>query len=250
MTSTKTSINDLASRLKTFFKNPLYFGITIGFLTLVLIFVVISIFQSTKNGEPSNSELAAASEEQGAKEREKYPILAELPVKNALFSIGYQLEDGGDKLVVKITTTETYLDSAIAKLTNSKTDLTGISLEISEPKNPFLSAYIVNGEQNPSAALKTAYAKIDNFQVAHLEYVNSNDEIFDMAHSDDFSAVNRVLAKITTGSAATYDLQTYRVVLKRDENRNFIPVANPAPLLNIYNTPGVPAGLLNSINNI
>ena len=256
----------LFARIKTLSKNPLFFGIAVGTLVIALAIIAISIFQTAQsNRELTNSELAAASEEIGAKEREKYPILTHLPIKNALFTIGYQLTD--EQLVVKITTTETYLDDAVEKLKSFGKDLTSFTLEIysqslsstgstnttsaasSEPlSNPFLSAYIVNGESNPSDALRKAYAKVDDFKVAHVEYVNASGETFDMSAFDS-SAISFVLAKVTTGSAEKYDLRTYRLILKKEDGK-FVPVSNPAPLLNIYNTPGIDAKLLNLANNL
>lgn len=246
--STSTSF---ASRAKASLSNPLYFGISLVTLALILVGVVILIVSVNSGESHDEAYFAAASEEIGEKEREDYPILAYLPVKNALFTLGYQLSTD-NQLVVKITTTETYLDDAVTKLLSFGVDLSETNIEIVAPENPFLSAYVLNSASDPLTALRVAYAKIENFQVLHLEAIDADGNFYDTSDASAFATDSRlafIFAKISAGSAETYSFQTYRVILKK-ENNQFVPVSNPAPILTTFNTPGVPTKALSAANKL
>lgn len=260
--------SDATSRQIESRKNVIFWTLII-FLALVIIAIIGAIISNispkVKTEAEEAREAAAEAIEQGNEEREIFPIVAHLPVKNSLFTLGYQFSDGGQKLTLKVTTTETYLDSAIEKLSSFGVDLTNCALEVNSPDvqntssvggtlpNPFLSAYIMNDASDPVAALRRAYAKVDNFQVA--SYLPLNSEGVSLITADpnasEVSAdADYVVTKITTGYADRYNLQTYRLVLQKNESNQWLPVANPAPLLNIYNTPNISPAILQLANQL
>lgn len=84
---------------------------------------------------PSERDLEAeagkASIIQGEKEREEYPILKNLPIKNAVYTIGYQFEDDGTPTII-ITATEYYQPFAMEKL-KSLGDTSKYRIKIVDP---------------------------------------------------------------------------------------------------------------------
>ena len=214
-------------------RRTVLFWALVIFLGLMIIAIIGGIINTVIPKPRTAADDAAELVEQGNKEREKYPIVEHLPIKNSLFILGYQFSDAGKKLTLKVTTTETYLDSAINKLTSFGVDLTNCALDITSPANPFLSAYIVNGESDPTAALRTAYSRVESFQIVKT------------AEKDGY-----FYARITTGREDHYNLQTYRVILKKDEASRWTPISNPSPILNIYNTPGVDIEIIRLANQL
>lgn len=224
-------------------RRTVLFWTLVIFLGLVIIAIIGGIINTVIPKPRTAADDAAELVEQGNKEREKYPIVEYLPIKNSLFTLGYQFSNAGKKLTLKVTTTETYLDSAINKLTSFGVDLTNCALDITSPASPFLSAYIVNNETDPIAALRAAYSRVESFQIAKIRAVSSSGEDVEGAKNADY-----ILARITTGREDHYNLQTYRVILKKDEASRWIPISNPSPILNIYNTPGIDIELLKLAN--
>ena len=209
------------------------FWTAVVFLVLVIIGIIGAIIKTVTPRKETEADVAAELVEQGNAERKSFPIVEYLPIKNSLFTLGYQFSDQGQKLTLKVNTTATYLDDAINKLKSFNVDLTNCALDVTAPENPFLSAYVVNSASDPTAALETAYSRVADFQVAKVVEV------------DEY-----IVAKITSGLSEHYNLQTYLVILKKNDNDNWTPVANPAPILNLYNTPGVSIDLLRQANQL
>lgn len=112
--------------------SPLIIVITIIVLGSIAIFLLLHFLMSD-NG-PSERDLeGAASQEanlEGEKEREKYPILKSLPIKNAVYTIGYQFESDGTPTII-ITATDYYQPFAMEKL-KSLGDTSGYRIIIRE----------------------------------------------------------------------------------------------------------------------
>ena len=224
-------------------RRTVIFWTIVIFLILVIIGIIGAIMRTLTPKVETEADVATELVEQGNAEREAFPIVAHLPIKNSLFTLGYQFSNQGKNLTLKVSTTETYLDVAINKLTSFGYDLTNCALDVTKPDNPFLSAYIVNGEQDPVAALRAAYVKIPSFAVVKTTEASTEADA-------NVAAKTFILAKITTGLSDHYNLQTYRVILTKNSDGNWTPVANPAPLLNLYNTPNVAIELLRQANQL
>ncbi|MBR3177423.1 hypothetical protein IKF27_01285 [Candidatus Saccharibacteria bacterium] len=110
--------------------NPLIIVATIIVLGSLAVFLLL-YFLSGSN-DPSERDLEAeagkASISQGEKEREEYPLLKNLPIKNAVYTIGYQFEDDGKPTII-ITATEYYQPFALEKL-NSLGDTSGYRIVV------------------------------------------------------------------------------------------------------------------------
>ena len=229
-------------------RKKVVFGAVVVFLIIVIIALVGAIIKNLTPEHNFERESAAISVEQGNKERAAFPIIKHLPIKNSLYTLGYQFDAESQKLTIKLKTTAANFDIAIKKLMSFGEDLTTSALEITAPENPFLSAYVINDLTDLTDALKAAYAKVPNFNVLKVETVDwpsepSSDD------ADDSGPIRYALAVFSTGRADHYSLQTYRLILKF-ENQTWLPVANPAPILNQYNMPGVPTDLLLRANQL
>ena len=208
-----------------------------------VLFMVMGNFQ--KNAEEKRRAEYEASEAyggdqavaEGERERAEHPIIAGLPVVNALFKIGYQFSQQGKKLVVRVEATNTYMNQAVEKLKSvqAKTPegartLATYDIEFSGFQN-YLGNPVTSEKTEPVEYLVEAYAGAE-----------TECSIFDGRTEGDY-----YYTKITTGQASHYDLMTYRVVLKKDgESWKFAGV--PVPVATIYNMVDVPEGILNKAN--
>lgn len=115
--------------------NPLIIVATIIILGSLAVFLLLHFLFTDKG--PSDRDLEAeagkSSIEQGEKERAEYPILKDLPIKNAVFTIGYQFEDDGKPTII-ITATEYYQPFALEKL-KSLGDISSYRIKIVDPAN-------------------------------------------------------------------------------------------------------------------
>jgi hypothetical protein len=75
----------------------------------------------------------------GDDEREAYPILKHLPIKNTLFSIGDTYDGNGDFVVIVKSNSQAYLGAAIRELfrLSSDVDPTEYKIVIEDFSNPF-----------------------------------------------------------------------------------------------------------------
>ncbi|MBR3414692.1 hypothetical protein IKG73_01590 [Candidatus Saccharibacteria bacterium] len=96
---------------------PIIVIVSVILLGSLAVFLILNFLQpkplddnKAAEGEASNSSIL-----EGEKERKEYPILAHLPIKNAVYDIGYQFEEDGTPTIV-IDTTEFYLEFALKKL--------------------------------------------------------------------------------------------------------------------------------------
>ena len=112
--------------------NPLIIVITIILLGSLAIFLLLHFLLTDKGQSDRDLEAEAgiSSVEQGEKEREEYPILKNLPIKNAVYTIGYQFEEDGKPTII-ITATEYYQPFALEKL-KSLGDISSYKITIRE----------------------------------------------------------------------------------------------------------------------
>lgn len=177
---------------------------------------------------------------EGERERAEYPIIAELPVVNALFKIGYQFAERGEKLLIRVEATNTYMNQAVEKLKSIQANVS------SKDKVKDLAEYdiVFSGFDNYLAE-PAASEKTNPVEYLVEAYANAKAEcaIFDGRTEGDY-----YYTKVTTGNASHYDLMTYRVILKKDgETWKF--VGTPVPIVTIYNMVNVPEEILNKANN-
>lgn len=128
--------------------NPIAIVIGIVLLGTLATFLLINFFNNKPTDKDLEAEASNASIEQGNKEREEYPILAKLPIKNAVYTIGYQIEADGAPTIT-IDTTEFYLEFALKKLESLGTEeypatsyrLRIISPEVGEAEQAILQKF-------------------------------------------------------------------------------------------------------------
>lgn len=97
--------------------SPLTVVITIIVLGSLAIFLLLYFFlvDSGPSERDLEAEAGKAALQQGEKENEQYPLLSKLPIKNAVYTIGYQFEENGEPTII-ITATEYYQPFAMEKL--------------------------------------------------------------------------------------------------------------------------------------
>ena len=112
--------------------SPLIIVASIVVLGSLAIFLFLNFLSSHKDdGKNQEGEASQAANLEGEKEREKYPILKNLPIQNAVYTIGYQFESDGTPTII-ITATEYYQPFAMEKL-KSLGDTSSYRIKIVDP---------------------------------------------------------------------------------------------------------------------
>ena len=173
---------------------------------------------------------SAAARKKGAEEREKYPLIKDLPINNALFQIGYEFLNP-DYIMINIRSSNTYINFAVDKIKTLDTSrpLANYDIKVFGVDNPFVGKFVKNEEMNLGNALKVGFSGVE-FQVLKTEVGGEYG-----------------YAILTTGSEQRYDLVKHRVVMKR-EGAGWMIVGEPQILLTTVNAPGVPIETLNKAN--
>ena len=168
--------------------------------------------------------------QQGAKIKEKYPILNYLPINNSLYSISYQYDDN-DKPVVNIKADPENLDIAIEKLKLLKdVNLIDVNLVFHTPTE--FSDYNKNAEEDPAAFIKAAFGLTDKYVINAGKY--NGDYYYTSFYINDY---NRAL-----------DYAHYRIILKKQKT-GWSAITTPQPLFTKYNTDKIPEKILTATNS-
>ena len=168
--------------------------------------------------------------QQGAKIKEKYPILNYLPINNSLYSISYQY-DNNDKPVVNVKADPENLDIAIEKLKLLKdVNLINVNLVFHTPTE--FSNYNENAEEDPAAFIKAAFGLTDKYVINAGKY--NGDYYYTSFYINDY---NRAL-----------DYAHYRIILKKQKT-GWSAITTPQPLFTKYNTDKIPEKILTATNS-
>ncbi len=168
--------------------------------------------------------------QQGAKLKEKYPILNYLPINNSLYSISYQYDDN-DKPVVNVKADPENLDIAIEKLKLLKdVNLIDVNLVFHTPTE--FSDYNENAEEDPVAFIKAAFGLTDKYVINAGKY--NGDYYYTSFYINDY---NRAL-----------DYAHYRIILKKQKT-GWSAITTPQPLFTKYNTDKIPEKILTATNS-
>lgn len=181
---------------------------------------------------------SAASVALGENNRKKWPIIADLPISNTLFSLGYSVATDGH-LILTVNSSSSYLDTAISQLKNlssAEDPLAQYDILFSKWTNPLDSLFKTSSSStDPTAFLTQGYSDAPdslnlNIIPGHLD-------------GDYYYTI------VTTGLASHYNLVTHRAVLKRNNN-SWQLTSTPQPIATTYNTPDTPLKILNAVNNL
>ncbi len=169
----------------------------------------------------------------GEQQREEYPILKQLPLKNSLYSIGYTYNDQNPTITIG-TYSVTAIDSAIEKLKSIATTVNDTvihyNIKINEFDNLLEGKIQTNDNTDPLSFLKEALQE-NNFQIQTGKQTN-----------------NHYYTNIITGSEEQYTIVTYKIILVQ-KNDSWHVVGTPYPILTKYNTPDIPDEILQAANN-
>ena len=170
--------------------------------------------------------------EEGVKQREKYPIINELPIKDPYYSIGYNV--GEDVLNITVEASISYRQLAVNKLLEimDNEDFGKYNIIFYNLGSPYDGRFIENDKTDPVEFIKTGFSgtgvdftveggvREDDYYYAYLRY-----------YYKDYIGV------------------IYRVVLKNDDG-SWKLAADPYPLLTSFNTPDVPLEIINKVNDL
>lgn len=155
-----------------------------------------------------------------------------LPINNAVFSLGYTIKEG-DKFLIIIEASDTYLESAVNTLKSLPQDksLAEYDITIKNFQNPFAKSFISNNSSSPLDFLRQGY---QNINCTVNEGIKDN---------------NYYYTTITAGDPKQFNVVTYRVLIEYISNQWRL-TTTPYPLLTTYNTPDVPVQILDAINKL
>ena len=164
--------------------------------------------------------------EDGAKQREKWPIINYLPVKDPHYTIGYSIQDL-DHLNITITASLAYRGLAINKLLQivDDEDLGKYDVVFNDLINPY-EKFTANAQEKPEDYLKASYP---NYK---------------------FSVVNKTKDDYCYGFMRHLNgnvSEIFRFVLKKEGN-SWKLMGTPYPVLTTTNTPKVPLDIINKAN--
>lgn len=215
-------------------KKKIVIIIAIGsFLIIGLLIALLSINESKKELTGDDAALAF-----GTTQKENYPILSNLPSINAIFQIGYTYESSTSTTpILTITSSTTYLDSAISKLKTiareSNDNLLNYNIIINNFKNPFQNNSHYSLSIDPSTFILESFSHADST----LSFIDGQE------YEDYY------YAKITTGKAEQFNIITYNIILQKFENTWQI-ISEPNPILTKKNTKNIPEEILINLLNL
>ena len=170
--------------------------------------------------------------EEGIKQRENYPIINELPIKDPYYSIGYNIDED-DVLNITVEASISYRQLAVNKLLEimSDEDFGKYNIVFYDLDNPFSNSFENNTESNPVNFIKKGFTN-----------VNCDFEVSGTIDDDYYYGYLRYYYK-------DYINVINRIVLARD-NETWNLAADPYPLLTTFNTPEVPLDIINKVNSL
>ena len=171
----------------------------------------------------------------GAKEKEEYPILKYIPINNALFSISYAYNDD-NSLQINIKASQTYRDTTVAKLYSfSGVVPTDYNVVFKDFKNPFDGTFVENDASDPLDFIKTGYKT-----TIGSNYLVKTGRI----EGDYYYTTIQTQAGQQDGYYASW-----RVLLEKSDGK-WKFVTTPYPILTKYNAKNVSTELLDKVNRL
>ena len=173
----------------------------------------------------------------GELERERYPIIKQLPINNRFYSISYSYpnfqgnnkDNGAPAILVK--SDSSYLDAAVSKLKSFE----GVSLidyEINFNIEERFNSPVKSTSSNPETFLKETY-KNSGFTLSTTYELSDEYTLGIFVIKDKYSLA---------------DSAKHLALIKKEGN-SWKAVSTPKPLLTKFNTPNTPEDILNSANN-
>lgn len=170
------------------------------------------------------------------------PLLNDLPVRNLLYNITYDITDDNKSVVVVISSTSAYLDTAVQKLKTinpPNKSLSAYNITYQKWQNPLTNIFIQNSASDPLDFIRTGLKNTNtslglNIQAGTRFNYDKNSYYY---------------TTLTTGSQQEYTLVSYKCLL-RQSNNGWVLASSPAPILTTYNTPDIPLEVLDRVNDL
>lgn len=169
----------------------------------------------------------------GLRQREQYPIINQLPVKDPYYTIGYNFTEDGT-LNLTVDASISYRPLAVQKVVEllGGTGAAQYSVEFYDLNSPYAGKFVENSESDPAKYLSQGYSGIG------VDFTVGGGTVQD----EYYYAYLRYFYRDYVGVV-------YRVVL-RSTDHGWQLVADPYPVLTSHNTPGVPVEILNKANSL
>lgn len=174
--------------------------------------------------------IGARANKEGLTQREKWPIIGKLPIKDPHYTLGYSVPDV-DHLVINVYSSVAYRGLALSKLMSiiSKDDLALYDIEVKDLVNPYVSP-VENSETDPQAFIRKAFPNY-SFTIGGGRTEGEYYYAFLRAQRDGGPEI-------------------FRVVLRRENGNTWRFAGTPYPILTTANTPNVPVDILYSANKL
>ena len=175
--------------------------------------------------------IGAAASKEGLSQREKWPIITKLPIKDPHYTLGYSVPDL-DHLVINVYSSVAYRSLALNKLMSiiSKEDLGLYGVEVKDLVNPY-SAPVQNAETDPQTFIRRAFPNY-SFTIGE-------------GKKEDGYYYTYLRAQRDGGP------EIFRVVLAPNDNDDGWHFAGvPYPFLTTANTPDVSVDILYKANQL
>lgn len=174
--------------------------------------------------------IGIVANKEGASQREKWPIIAKLPIKDPHYTLGYSVPDI-EHLVINVYSSVAYRGLALNKLMTiiTKDDLALYDIEVKDLVNPY-SGPIQNSETDPLNYIRKSFPNY-SFTVGGGKAGGDYYYCFLRAQRDGAPEI-------------------FRAVIQRNENGNWHFAGTPYPILTTTNTPNVPVDILYNANKL
>lgn len=175
-----------------------------------------------------------ATNAEGERTKNKYPILKHLPINNSLYSISYSYDENKEP-VITVKSDYEYIDVAVAKLKLLEgVDATEYKI-VFTPKNPYMYP-VENFSTDPVDFVKKSYKNKDKFYISET------------ATYDNGNYAGMVLYRYDSYREMYYC--SYRVILHKTEQGNWEFAANPQPFFTKDNASSVPIEIIKQVNEL
>lgn len=170
------------------------------------------------------------STENGIKQREQYPIINKLPIKDPYYTIGYSISDDGI-LSITVKSSIAYrqlVTNKILEITDDS-DLEKYDILFYDLDNPFSGKFVENDETDPKNYLK------NGFSTTGLDFIMGNG-----AYDNEYYYT---FLRYTINNLPI----VFRVILRKT-NGKWELLGDPYPLLTTFRAPNVPIDVINKVN--
>lgn len=172
------------------------------------------------------------ADKEGAKIKEKYPILQHLPINNRFYSISYEYDKNNVPLITVRASLED-IDTAVKKLHVISNNLSEQNITFDIDDSHF-SYYLPNSNTDITSFIHTAYQLDNSYLVG---------EVIELKDGYYYTSIYQYDSYIGE------DYAHFKVLLKKNSNGEWTVISSPQPLFTAYNMPNIDKSILDLANS-